>query len=297
MTTITANGLDIEYESFGRERDPAMLLVMGLGAQLTVWPMPFVEALVERGYRVIRFDNRDVGLSTKIERSGTPNLYALIAARMLRLPTRVPYRLRDMAADAAGLLEALGIQRAHIVGASMGGMIAQHFAAAYPERTLSLASIMSATGNPAMPGAAPEAIRALTRRPRGRDIEALVAHGIEMTKVISGPGYPMDETLLAARVRENVERMSYAPGFRRQLAAIIADGDRRPMLRRITAPTVVIHGRADPLIRVECGRDTAAAIPGARLVEFDHMGHTLPAELIPAIVDSIAGTANQRLAA
>ena len=297
MSRITANGIDIEYESFGREGDPAMLLIMGLGAQLTVWPMSFVEALVERGYRVIRFDNRDVGLSTKIEQRGVPNLYALIAARILRLPTRVPYRLKDMAADAAGLLDALGIRRAHIVGASMGGMIAQHFAAAYPARTLSLASIMSTTGNPNLPRASREAIRVLTRRPRGTDIEALVAHGIEMTKTISGPGYPMDEALLAARVRETIQRMSYAPGFKRQLAAIIADGDRRAMLRTIKAPTAVIHGTTDPLIRVECGRDTAASIPGARLFEFENMGHTLPAELIPAIVAAIAGAAEQRLAA
>lgn len=297
MAKIRANGIDIEYESHGSERDPALLLVMGLGAQLTVWPLPFVEALVARGFRVIRFDNRDVGLSTKIERAGVPNLYAIVAQQFLRFRPQVPYTIADMAEDAAGLLDALGIARVHVVGASMGGMIAQHLAARHPKRVLSLTSMMSTTGNPMLPMASFDAMRALIRRPRSQDIDALIAHGMELTRTIAGPGYPMDEEVLRARVRENIERASYAPGFTRQLAAIIADGDRRPMLRRLRVPTAVIHGTSDPLIPLACGRDTAANIPGARLVELERMGHSLPLELVPAIVDAIAAVTEERLAA
>ena len=297
MAKIRANGIDIEYESHGDPRDPALLLIMGLGAQLTVWPLPFVEALVARGFRVIRFDNRDVGLSTKIERAGVPNLYAIVAQQFLRFRPQVPYTVADMAEDAEGLLDALGIRSAHVVGASMGGMIAQHLAARYPAKVLSLTSMMSTTGNPMLPMASFDAMRALIRRPRSQSMEALIAHGMALTRTIAGPGYPMDEEVLRARVRENIERASYAPGFTRQLAAIIADGDRRSMLRRLRVPTVVIHGTTDPLIPLACGRDTAANIPGARLVELERMGHSLPLELVPAIVDAIAAVTEERLAA
>lgn len=297
MAKIRANGIDIEYESHGSERDPALLLIMGLGAQLTVWPVPFVEALVARGFRVIRFDNRDVGLSTKIERAGVPNLYAIVAQQFLRFRPQVPYTVADMAEDAAGLLDALGIRSAHVVGASMGGMIAQHLAARNSDKVLSLTSMMSTTGNPMLPMASFDAMRALIRRPRSQSIDSLVAHGMELTRTIAGPGYPMDEEVLRARVRENIERASYAPGFTRQLAAIIADGDRRSMLRRLRVPTVVIHGTTDPLIPLACGRDTAANIPGARLVELERMGHSLPLELVPAIVEAIAAVTEERLAA
>lgn len=297
MAKIRVNGIELEYETHGDPRDPALLLIMGLGAQLTVWPMPFVEALVARGFRVIRFDNRDVGLSTKIERAGVPNLYAIVAQQFLRFRPQVPYTVADMADDAAGLLDALGIRAAHVVGASMGGMIAQHLAARHPGKVLSLASMMSTTGNPMLPMASFDAMRALIRRPRSQDMDALIAHGMALTRIIAGPGYPMDEEVLRARVRENIERASYAPGFTRQLAAIIADGDRRPMLRRLRVPTVVIHGTTDPLIPPACGRDTAANIPGARLVELERMGHSLPIELIPPIVDAIAGVTEERLAA
>jgi pimeloyl-ACP methyl ester carboxylesterase len=297
MAKIRANGIELEYESHGDPRHPALLLIMGLGAQLTVWPLPFVEALVARGFHVIRFDNRDVGLSTKIERAGVPNLYAIVAQQFLRFRPQVPYTVADMAEDAAGLLDALGIASAHVVGASMGGMIAQHLAARHPDKVLSLTSMMSTTGNPLLPMASFDAMRALIRRPRSQNIDALVAHGMALTRTIAGPGYPMDEEVLRARVRENIERASYAPGFTRQLAAIIADGDRRPMLRRLRVPAVVIHGTTDPLIPPACGRDTAANISGARLIELERMGHSLPVELIPAIVEAIVGVTEQRLAA
>ena len=298
MTRITANGIEIEYESFGHEAAPAMLLVMGLGAQLVRWPMPMVEALVARGYRVIRYDNRDVGLSTKFDALGTPNLLLMAAARMIGRPVRAPYSLTDMAADAVGLLDALGIASAHVVGASMGGMIAQLVAADWPERTLSLTSIMSSTGNPKLPGASPRATGILLRRPRGDDLEAIVAHGVMAAKVVSG-GYPMDESILSRRIRAETMRNHYPSGFTRQMAAILADGDRRERLRRITAPTVVIHGSVDPLVPIAGGRDTAASIPGARLVEVPGMGHTLPNALIPVVVDAIdqVARAPERLAA
>lgn len=291
MPNLRANGVDLEYETHGPEDGAPMLLIMGLGAQLTMWPTPLVEALAARGFRVIRFDNRDCGLSTKFDRAGTPNLYAMVVARMFGVRLRVPYSIADMAADAVGLLDALGIPRAHVVGASMGGMIAQHLAARYPDRVLSLASIMSTTGNPALPRPRREAFRVLLRRPRTGDLEAAVAHGIRTARVIGSPRYPMDDAALASWVRALVSRMHYPPGIGRQLAAIIADGDRRPMLRTIAVPTVVIHGTADPLMPVAAGRDTAANIPGARLVEFDGMGHNLPFELVPGIADAVAGTA------
>ncbi len=298
MTQAAANGIIIEYESFGDERAPAVLLIMGLGAQLVRWPLPMVEALVTRGYRVIRYDNRDVGLSTKFDHAGTPNLLLMAATRMLGRTPRAPYSLSDMAADAIGLLDALESDAAHIVGASMGGMIAQLVAAGWPDRTLSLTSIMSSTGNPKLPGATPRATGVLLRRPKGDDLEAIVAHGVMAAKVVSG-SHPMDEIILAQRIREETERNHHPSGFSRQMAAILADGDRRERLKAITAPTVVVHGIEDPLVPIAGGRDTAASIPGAHLVEVPGMGHTLPNALIPIVVDAIDSVARapERLAA
>ena len=258
-----------------------------LGAQLTLWPMPFVEELVGRGYRVIRYDNRDIGLSTKFDLARRPRPMLMVLASRFGLPLRPPYTLRDMANDAAGLLDTLGIDRAHIVGASMGGMIAQLFAIHHAGRTLSLTSIMSTTGNPKLPQAERDAMRALVTRPEGDDTEALVAHGKMMARTIGSPGYPIDDAELDQRVRETLARSHYPDGFTRQMAAIIADGDRRARLKRITAPTVVIHGLDDPLVPVAGGRDTAANIPGARLVEVPGMGHSLPVPLASAIADVI----------
>lgn len=293
MAQVKANGINIEYESFGPEKAEPVLLIMGLGAQLTLWPVELCEALVARGFRAIRYDNRDVGLSTKFDDAGVPQLPALIAGIMAGQKPTVPYRLEDMAADAAGLLDALGIDRAHIVGASMGGMIAQLFAAGYPARTLSLTSIMSSTGNAALPPATPEAMGVLMSRPAGNDLDALVEFGVKAARVIGSPGFPADEALLRARVRRDVERSVYPAGFARQMAAIYASGDRRSKLATITAPTVVIHGTADPLVPVEGGRDTAANIKGAELVEIDGMGHDLPLPLVDRIADAIAGIARR----
>lgn len=286
-----ANGIELEYESFGNPADPTILLIMGLGAQLTLWPLPFVEALVERGFHVVRYDNRDVGLPTKLDHARPPRIGMLVLQRLLRLRPRVPYTIGDMAADAAGLLDALGIEKAHIVGASMGGMIAQVFAATYPDRTLSLTSIMSTTGNPRLSRASREAMDVLVNRPKTDDFEALVAHGVRASKVLAGPAFPVEPEVLEARVRETIQRSNYPDGFARQVAAIVADGDRRERLKTIKAPTVVIHGTDDTLVPIDGGRDTAASIPGARLVEVRGMGHNVPVEVIPEIVDAIESVA------
>ena len=291
MAQTTANGISIEYEIFGAANAEPVLLIMGLGAQLTLWPVELCEALVARGFRVIRYDNRDVGLSTKFEAAGAPQLPAVIGAILSGQDPKVPYRLDDMAADAVGLLDALGIDRAHIVGASMGGMIAQLVAADHPTRTLSLTSIMSSTGNPALPPATSEAMGVLMSRPQGDDLDALVEFGVNAARVIGSPDYPADETALRARVRRDVERSVYPAGFARQMAAIYASGDRRAKLAGITAPTIVVHGTADPLVPVDAGRDTAANIKGAELIEIDGMGHDLPVALVDRIADAVAAVA------
>jgi pimeloyl-ACP methyl ester carboxylesterase len=288
-----ANGIEIEYETFGEPTNPAVLLIMGLGGQLTRWPLPFVEDLIARGYFAIRYDNRDIGLSTKFDGAPVPQLPALIGAMMTGQKPDVPYTLNDMAADAVGLLDALDIRRAHVMGASMGGMIAQLVAAEYPDRVLSLTSIMSSTGNPSLPPSKPEAMAVLTSRPTASDREAIVAHGIRGEKVIGSPGYPVAEDVLRARVERDFDRMFYPAGVGRQLAAVVSNGDRRAALATITAPTMVIHGADDPLVPVEAGRDTAATIPGAQITEVPGMGHNLPEPLIPTILDAFEKVAKQ----
>lgn len=288
MPQTKANGIALEYEEHGDPAAPPLLLVMGLGAQLTLWPIELVEALVARGFRVIRYDNRDIGLSHKFDGARAPGMVRHMLMRRFGLKPRVPYTLADMAADGVGLLDALGIARAHVVGASMGGMIAQHIAFTFPERVASLTSIMSTTGNPRLPPAQKEALTALTRRPASLDEEVLVEHGVRIGRAIGSPGFPADEERLRANTRANVRRSVYPEGLPRQLAAIIADGDRRARLARITAPTLVIHGEDDPLVPVEGGRDTAASIPGARLKTIPGMGHDLPLALVDEIADAIA---------
>jgi len=295
MTTerTTANGIDISYEDKGAKDAPAILLVMGLGGQLTLWPDEFVDALVAHGFRVIRYDNRDVGLSTRFDAAGVPNLKWMFVKAALKLPVRSAYTLADMAADGMALLDHLGIGRAHVVGASMGGMIAQHIAARYPERVLSLTSVMSTTGNPRLPRAQKEAMRVLANRPMGGDAEAMIAYSINAARVIGSPAYPAAEDRLQRRVRNDYERGWYPQGVARQMAAIVADGDRRPMLKGIKAPTLVIHGEADPLVPIAGGRDTAANIPGARLLTIPGMGHDLPLALVDTLADAIAAHAKE----
>ncbi|UVI40242.1 alpha/beta fold hydrolase [Qipengyuania spongiae] len=288
MPETTANSITLHYEDHGDPANTPILLVMGLGAQMTLWPIELVEALVERGFRVIRYDNRDIGLSQKMDGAKVPGMVRHMIMRRIGFRPAVPYTLADMAADGIGLLDALDIARAHVVGASMGGMIAQLMAVNHPERLLSLTSIMSTTGNPRLPAAERAAIRALTARPASLEEEALVEHGLRVAGAIGSPGYRPDPERLRARVQENVRRSVYPAGLPRQMAAIIDDGDRRARLAEVKVPTLVLHGEADPLVRPEGGRDTAAAIPGARLKTIPGWGHDLPAELVDELADAIA---------
>lgn len=293
MPQIEANGLMLEYEDHGDAAAPPLLLVMGLGAQLTLWPIELVEALVEHGFRVIRYDNRDIGLSHKMEGKKAPGMVRHILMKRFGLNPRVPYTLADMAADGVGLLDALGIDKAHVVGASMGGMIAQHIAFSHPERVLSLTSIMSTTGYAKLPPAQKEAISVLTKRPQSLDEEVLIEHGVRIGRTIGSPGYPADEDRLRANVTRDFHRSFYPAGMPRQLAAIIADGDRRQRLAGVRAPTLVIHGEADPLVPLAAGLDTAAHIRGSRLKTIAGMGHDLPLRLVAEIADAIAQFATQ----
>ena len=293
MPQIRANGVMLEYEVTGDAAAEPVLLIMGLGAQLTRWSPEFTTKLAARGYRVIRFDNRDIGLSEKLDAAGPPDIPALFAARNEGKWPKVAYDLNDLAADAAGLLDALGIARAHIVGASMGGMIAQLVAADHPEKTLSLTSIMSTTGNPALPAATPAAMERLNMPAPDptKDLEAYVAHSIVGARVMGSPGYPVSDEILRDEAISTVKRSYYPLGFMRQYAAILGSPDRRTKLATITAPTVVIHGDADPLVPIDGGRDTAASIPGAELLVILGMGHDVPAALYDRIIDGIVQAA------
>jgi pimeloyl-ACP methyl ester carboxylesterase len=288
MAQVRANGIDVEYELLGPEDGSPLLLIMGLGEQLIRWPMPLLEKLVARGHRVIRFDNRDVGLSTHFKDAPRVDLPAIIAAQASGQTPTAPYNLDDMARDAVGLLDALGIVRAHVVGVSMGGMIAQQVAAQFPERVASLTSIMSTTGNPAVPPPTPEAAATLfAPRPDPSDRQAYADHGLRVRRTIGSPAYPTPEAEIRAAALASLDRAYDPAGFVRQLAAIYASGDRRASVRTITAPTMVFHGEADPLVNVEGGRDTAANIAGAELRIVPGMGHDLPAPLYDQILDAI----------
>jgi pimeloyl-ACP methyl ester carboxylesterase len=283
------NGISITYEDKGPRDAPVILLVMGLGGQLTLWPDEFVDALNERGFRTIRYDNRDVGLSTRFDAAGVPNVKWMVVKSMLGLPVRPAYTLADMAADGIALLDHLGIARAHVVGVSMGGMISQHIAARYPERVLSLTSVMSTSGNRRLPRAKKEAMQVLANRPMSGDKEALIAYSVNAARVIGSPGYPSAEDRLQRRVRADFDRGWYPQGVARQMAAIIADGDRRVLLKSVKAPTLVIHGEDDPLVPLPGGRDTAENIAGARLLTIPGMGHDLPLALVDTMAEAIAG--------
>jgi pimeloyl-ACP methyl ester carboxylesterase len=290
MTCATVRGIELDYDSFGDVGAPAILLVMGLGMPGIAWPDPIVVGLAAAGFRVIRFDNRDCGHSGKVVGGRLPDLRMAIARALLRRKVTAPYTLDDMAADAVGLLDALGIGRAHVVGVSMGGMIAQNVAALYPQRVASLTSIMSSTGNPSVRVAMgkPRALRALLARPASTaDAEALVEHYVRVFGVIGSPGFAVDGELLRHDLRRIVSRGVHPAGTARQLLAILASGDRRPLLHRIVAPTLVVHGSDDPLVPVAAGRDTAVHIQGSRLEIIRGMGHDLPPGVQPFLVQRI----------
>jgi pimeloyl-ACP methyl ester carboxylesterase len=288
MPQADANGIRIEYETFGDPKAEPMLLIMGLGAQMTRWPPAFCEKLAAKGFHVIRFDNRDVGLTTHFNDHGVPDLAEIAGARARGEKPNVPYTLSDMAGDAVGLLDALHIDKAHIVGASMGGMIAQMVAVEHPTRVLSLTSIMSNTGNPAIQAKAEAMAVLVNRPPHPSEEEAYLTHVVKSARVTGSPAYPAEEAVLRANALSDVKRAYNPSGFGRQMAAITATGDRREKLKTITAPTTVIHGEADPLVPVEGGHDTVAHIPGATMVSFPGMGHDLPLMLHAPIIDAIA---------
>ncbi len=293
MAKLKANGLEFEYDIHGDAGAEPLLLIMGLGAQMTRWSPDFVRGLVDRGFRVIRYDNRDVGLSEKVDAAGAPDLVAIFSALSEGRPAVAPYSLNDMADDAAGVLDALEIERAHIVGASMGGMIAQLVAINHAPRTRSLTSIMSTTGHPDLPRATPEAMARLTTPAPNPadDMEAYIAHFIASARVLGSPDHPQTEDKMRQEAIANVERSYYPIGFMRQYAAIASSPHRRDLLAKVTAPTVVIHGVADPLVPVEGGRDTARSIPGAVMVELPGMGHDIPVPLYGPVWDAISAVA------
>ena len=288
MARVKANGIEIEYGATGDRADPALLLVMGLGAQLTIWPDKLFRGLAARGFHVIRFDNRDVGLSTKFASWGLPNIPQALQAAAKGEKVAAPYRLSDMAADAIGLIDALGIDKAHMVGASMGGMIAQVVAAKYPDRTRSLVSIYSSSGRPGLPRGKPEAMAMLTAQPEGPAREQLVRHGMKMRRTIGSPGYPTPEAELRAFVEKNVDRSWYPQGSARHYVSVLASGDRVELLKTIKVPTLVMHGEDDPLLPVACGRDVASLVRGAEFWSHAGWGHDFPPQLVPVIADKIA---------
>jgi len=289
MPNVTANGIQIEYDTFGDRSFPALLLVAGNGAQIYFWDAEFCELLVKKGYFVIRFDNRDAGLSTKFEEAGIPDFQATIKAAMEGKPVESAYSLDDMADDAVGLLDALGIEKAHICGASMGGMIAQVISYRYPKLVLSLTSIMSTTGNPDLPQAKPETLAAVLA-PTPAEREGYVEHNMNIWRTIWSPGFPFEEDRAQTFLEKSYDR-SYCPqGMVRQNIAIIANGERRESLSTIAVPTLVIHGADDPLIPVEGGKDTAYVIPGSKLLIIDGMGHDMPKGVWAEMVDAISNT-------
>lgn len=289
MPQANANGLTFEYETFGDKANPPLLLIMGVGCQLVMWPESFCNGLADLGFHVIRYDNRDVGLSSKIDEAGAPNIEAAVMAQLSGQPVTAPYSLDDMADDAAGLMDALGIDKAHVVGASMGGMIAQLVAIRHPEKVKSMVSIMSTTGNPEVPPAKPEAMAALLTPPADNTREAMIQQGVDMWKIIGSPKYPGTEEELRAVATASVDRMVCPEGFGRQVLAILAAPARNEALAKVTAPTMVLHGAEDPLVPVEGGKDTADAIPGARLEIVEGMAHDFTEALVPVYLDKVGG--------
>jgi pimeloyl-ACP methyl ester carboxylesterase len=288
MTRAATNGIDIEYDTFGDRDGSPLLLIMGLSSQMVAWPESFCRKLAQSGHWVLRFDNRDVGLSSKIEGVGIPDLMAAMAAHQQGQPVEAPYTLSDMAADALGLMDALKLEKAHVCGLSMGGMIAQVMAIEYPRRILSLISMESSTGDPTLPSAKPQAMEAMLSPPP-QDRDGYIQHAVEVFRAFSGGSDKFDGTLERELAVNSYERSFYPLGFVRQLAAILASGDRSERLASVTAPTLVIHGADDPLVPLAHGRATARVIPGAKLLVVEGLGHgiaypTLWDEIVDAIM-------------
>lgn len=297
MSTLQANGLTLGYDCFGAERNEAMLLISGLGVQRLRWTEPFCERLAAQGFYVIRFDNRDAGESTHLSRAPAPDVGVLAADLAAGRVPAVPYTLHDLAADAIALLDVLGITNAHVVGRSMGGMVAQLLASAHAERVLSLVSIMSSTGHPGLPATAPDVMAMLMHAaPDPRvDEAAFLAHGMAFARRIAGKGFPLNEAAHRAVLQAELMHPLDPGCMGRQIAAIAATGSLRPLLARVVAPTLVVHGSDDPMIPPDCGRDVAEHIAGAELLLVDGMGHDLPAVLYDPLIRAITANARRTL--
>ena len=283
---VSANGLQITYDSFGKLKDPVIILIMGLGTQMIHWNDEFCKLLASHMFRVIRFDNRDIGKSTWMVNSPVPSMWDFIGNGLLGKKVNAPYLLDDMADDTVALMDVLNINKAHVVGASMGGMIAQCIALKYPDRAVSLTSIMSTTGNRSLPKAK-KRVSAKLLKPLAKEIDQYVAQSLDIWKVLHGDHFAFDAERVEKVIRDSRQRGFNPDGVARQLSAIIDSPDRTQHLGQLQIPSLVIHGDIDPLVPVECGIATAAAIPNARLKIMKGMGHTLPFQLWPQIVDEI----------
>jgi pimeloyl-ACP methyl ester carboxylesterase len=285
---VRANGIDIEYESFGRERDPLILLIMGFAAQLIFWPEALCQGLAAKGFRVVRFDNRDIGKSTHLADLPAPDPRALMAEVIAGKSPDVPYTLDDMADDAVGLMDALGVERAHIAGASMGGMIGQLVAINHPARAKSLISIMSTTGRRDLPPGDNETLSVLFRPPRSASRDDLIDASILVQKALSSPGFPISEAEMRAIAARRTDRAPFdQAGLARQSAALIAAPPRNVLLRQVRCPTLVMHGADDPVIPAAAATDTAESIPGAELIIVPGMGHDFGTALVPVYLKHI----------
>jgi pimeloyl-ACP methyl ester carboxylesterase len=288
MPQVKFDDLVLEYDTFGDPADPVLLLVMGLGAQMTTWDVELCELFAVQGFHVIRFDNRDIGLSTALDHLPLPDLAAIAAGDT----ASAPYSIADMADDVVGLLDALGVERAHLVGASMGGMIVQQVAIAHPERVLSLTSIMSTTGDKAVGRGTPEVL-AVFGLPAAGDREAVIEQRLGVSRLTRSPGFPFDEDKARAKIAASYDRSHRPLSSMRQLAAVMAQPDRTAGLREVRVPTLVIHGADDPLVGRTGGEATADAVPDAELVMIEGMGHDLPVDVWPTVVEAVVRTAKR----
>lgn len=286
MPKAKTNNIEIEFETFGNASDNPLLLINGLGSQMINWDEGFIQCLVDRGFFVIRFDNRDVGLSSKIEEAGEPDMMQAYLTIQAGKPFEPPYTLEDMVDDAVGLLDALNIEKAHICGVSMGGMIVQVMAFQHPSRVLSLTSIMSTTGNPDLPRGDPE-VGQVMMTPAPSDRDGYIKYYVKLRRLLYG-SFPYDEAKNREIAGRFFDRSFYPPGIGRQSLAIMVNGNRKSKLSSIKVPTLVIHGANDPVIPIEGGKDTHGAISGSELIIIEGMGHSIPLEAWDQISDAIA---------
>jgi pimeloyl-ACP methyl ester carboxylesterase len=294
MPQLDVNGLSIEYDTFGNSSDDPILLIMGLGTQMVAWSPDYCNDLAENGNHDIRFDNRDIGRSTKFDEAKTPGRLRYFANHLFGVPLGAPYSLEDMASDAVGVLNELELDSAHVVGASMGGMIAQLMAITCPQKVKSLTSIMSSSGARGLPRTRPQVARHIfMNRPNTADLSVMLEHTVKAAQLISSPGYPRSDDEWRTQISASLKRSYYPQGFQRQLAAIVSDGSRVARLEQLNRPTLVIHGREDPLVPVEHGIDTARHIRGAKLEIIDGMGHDIPPQLIGKLTTLIASHARE----